>query len=115
MCVLPGKIQRTENQKSEIHFDEIHALWNHIKSNKLIYIYKERERDVPVAGNPTIIMTNLSLVVVPMTSSGAAFSPSGNRWGVGLLIVLVLLLLWLLAVLVLLILDKVGLMSCVDC
>lgn len=41
-------------------------------------------RYVPVAGNPTIIMTSLSLAVVPITSSGAAFSPSGKRCGVGL-------------------------------
>ena len=39
---------------------------------------------IPVAGNPTIIITSLSLAVVPITSRGAAFSPSGNRCGVGL-------------------------------
>ena len=31
-----------------------------------------------------MMITSLSLAVVPMTSSGAAFSPSGSRCGVGL-------------------------------
>jgi hypothetical protein len=43
--------------------------------------------NVPVAGNPTMMITNLSDAVVPITSSGAALSPSGNRWGIGLSIV----------------------------
>jgi hypothetical protein len=41
-------------------------------------------RVLPVAGSPTMIMTSLSLAVVPMTSRGVAFSPSGRRWGIGL-------------------------------
>jgi len=34
---------------------------------------------------PTMMMTNLSVAVQPMTSNGAAFSPSGITCGVGLL------------------------------
>jgi hypothetical protein len=30
------------------------------------------------------MMTSLSDAVVPVTSNGAAFSPSGRRWGMGL-------------------------------
>jgi hypothetical protein len=39
---------------------------------------------VPVAGSPTMTMTILSEAVVPVTSRGAAFSPSGKRCGMGL-------------------------------
>lgn len=31
-----------------------------------------------------MMITSLSCAVVPITSKGAAFSPSGNRWGIGL-------------------------------
>ena len=83
-----------------------HSFDDHVVTN-IPTIHTHTHMHVPVAGSPTMIITNLSLVVVPMTSSGAAFSPSGNRCGVGLLIILLLLLLLLLA----LMLEEVDLIS----
>jgi hypothetical protein len=45
---------------------------------------KQQRISIPVAGKPTIMITSLSLAVVPITSNGAAFSPSGKRCGIGL-------------------------------
>jgi hypothetical protein len=60
--------------------------------NLLAFSKHEKPRDedkklsncIVIRNARTIIIIILSLAVVPITSSGAAFSPSGNRCGVGL-------------------------------